>query len=199
MDDLNAFPQGICSKYLFGSCPEEFSPGTVSASVLLMLHGIFLFEPGRILVLRVPSGNAQISTTRRIRFPVRRDVKCALTFGDPLSLCVPGQPQQLCLQCPWPLCLTVMAPRFRAPQLQSPQAVVVAGLLCHCSEIRSEGEQVWADGKQLPYSSVTPALTWVMWGKTEHRGRIEGPSAQSKCINQGLQLNLQPGFMQVLL
>lgn len=93
-------------------------------------------------------------------------------------------------------------PDSHGPQIQgtsAPQAVVVAGLLCHCSEIRSEGEQVWADGKQLPYSSVTPALTWVMWGKTEHRGRIEGPSAQSKCINQGLQLNLQPGFMQVLL
>lgn len=76
--------------------------------------------------------------------------------------------------------------------------VIVPGVFCHCSEIMSEGVQVWADGKQLPYSSITQALPWVMWGKTECRGRIEGPSAQSKCINQGLQLNLQPGFMQVL-
>lgn len=83
-------------------------------------------------------------------------------------------------------------------QLQSPQAGNCTAMFCHGSEIMSEGEQVWTDEKQQPYSSITQALTRVMWGKTEHRGRIKGPSAQSKCINQGLHLNLQPGFMQIL-
>lgn len=45
--------------------------------------------------------------------------------------------------------------------------VIVPGVFCHCSEIMSEGEQVWADGKQLPYSSITQAFPWVVWGKTE--------------------------------
>lgn len=141
-------------------------------------------EAGKILGLRVPSGNATF-TTRRIRFPVCRDMWCALRFwwpSKPVWAVVLVQPQQL--GSPLPM---APLPDSHGPtdsghvSLSLHKLGIVPGVLCHCSEIMSEGEQVWSDGKQLPCSSITRALAWVMWGKTGHEEglKLQMPKANA--------------------
>lgn len=103
-----------------------------------MLHGIFLFEPGRILVLRVPSGNAQIPSTRRIRFPVCRDVRCALPFWwFPEPVCARTATAALSAVPMAPL------PESHGPQIQGTSASVSTSCSCSWFALPLLRDKVW--------------------------------------------------------